>query len=94
MSILLASVHHNHANVIIFMCSFLGVDYDAKSGRTGVFKITSDRKRGWNKFVSKELGNYDYLLGADVGTKGFVSRNLIIHDFRWTICIRRCVRIC
>ncbi|KAF8328149.1 glycoside hydrolase family 13 protein [Cantharellus anzutake] len=45
---------------------FTGVDWDGKARDKGVFKITSNRKRGWSQFVSKELGNYDYLLGADV----------------------------
>lgn len=43
-----------------------GIDWDARAKEKGVFKITQGRTRGWSTFVSGELGNYDYLLGADV----------------------------
>jgi alpha-amylase len=45
---------------------FLGIDWDSRAKEKRVFKITQGRRRGWNKHVSKELGNYDYLFGADV----------------------------
>ncbi|KAF8320274.1 glycoside hydrolase family 13 protein [Clavulina sp. PMI_390] len=45
---------------------FTGIDWDAKAKELGVFKITQDRQRGWSAHVSRELGNYDYLLGADI----------------------------
>jgi alpha-amylase len=44
----------------------LGVDWDHVTKEKGVFKIIEGRSRGWNKNVSMELGNYDYLLGVDV----------------------------
>lgn len=31
------------------------------------FKIVGKGHKGWSKNVDKELGNYDYLLGVDVG---------------------------
>lgn len=32
--------------------------------------------------MANELGNYDYLLGADVGTKGLCRANLFMHRFK------------
>jgi alpha-amylase len=44
---------------------FSGVDYDQKEGRKGIFRIIGDNK-GWNLGVSNELGNYDYLMFANI----------------------------
>ena len=32
-----------------------------------MFRIVSPKHRGWSQHVDKEFGNYDYLLGIDVG---------------------------
>jgi len=45
---------------------FTGIDWDARERIKGVFKITQARPKGWSQHVSNELGNYDYLLGADI----------------------------
>lgn len=44
---------------------FTGVDFDNKTGETGVFRIVGENK-GWAFGVSGELGNYDYLMFADI----------------------------
>lgn len=44
---------------------FNGVDYDAKTGDNGIFKIIWEN-RDWNMSVSGEKGNYDYLMFADI----------------------------
>jgi len=44
---------------------FTGVDYDADSGRSAIYKIVGDQK-DWAKGVDQEHGNYDFLMGADV----------------------------
>ncbi len=44
---------------------FTGVDFDQKTGENGIFRILGDNK-GWAYGVSDELGNYDYLMFADV----------------------------
>ena len=44
---------------------FNGVDYDAKTGDNGIYKIIWEN-RDWNQAVSSEKGNYDYLMFADV----------------------------
>lgn len=46
---------------------FTGVDYDNRSKRNAIFKILGDNK-DWAKDVSPELGNFDYLMFADVNT--------------------------
>ena len=42
---------------------FTGVDYDELEGTTGVYRFVG---KEWSGEVSHELGNYDYLMGADV----------------------------
>ncbi|WP_028274342.1 alpha-amylase [Atopococcus tabaci] len=46
---------------------FNGVDYDARTGEEGIFRIEGDHKQ-WaeDEAVSTEFGNYDYLMFADV----------------------------
>lgn len=44
---------------------FNGVDYDAKTGDTGIFKILWE-DRDWNWSVSNEKGNFDYLMFANI----------------------------
>lgn len=44
---------------------FSGVDYDEKSGENGIFRILGENK-GWAYGVSNELGNFDYLMFADI----------------------------
>lgn len=42
---------------------FTGVDYDELEGTTGIYRFVG---KEWSREVSNELGNYDYLMGADV----------------------------
>ena len=44
----------------------LGLDYNHRTNTTGVYRITGGNHKGWSRWVDKELGNYDYLLGMDV----------------------------
>ncbi|UMQ43400.1 alpha-amylase [Chryseobacterium sp. Y16C] len=50
-----------------YMC-FSGIDIINKDGeeRKGIFKIHNGYSTEWAKDVSYQLGNYDYLMGADV----------------------------
>jgi alpha-amylase len=67
---------------------FTGVDYDARTKTTGVFRLAGHPHQGWSPWVDKVLtlcirkchllirnmkenGNYDYLLGIDVGALRF-----------------------
>ena len=43
-----------------------GIDWDHRTRTEGVYRIVSPKHRGWSRHVDRELGNYDYLLGADV----------------------------
>lgn len=44
---------------------FTGVDSDARTGEHGIFKLIGADKN-WSQNVSTELGNFDYLMFADV----------------------------
>ena len=43
-----------------------GVDWDERTRTKEIFFIHGQRRKNWSKHVANELGNYDYLLGADV----------------------------
>lgn len=63
---------------------FDGVDYDARSGDNGVFRILGDNKH-WDKAVSGEKGNYDYLMFADVDMSHPEVRGEYFHYIDWII---------
>ena len=44
----------------------LGLDWDEKTRKKGVYRIVGGSHKGWSHNVERELGNYDYLLGQDV----------------------------
>ncbi|KZZ85367.1 alpha-amylase [Bacillus sp. SJS] len=44
---------------------FNGTDYDAKTGKSGIFRILGKNK-DWNENVDDEFGNYDYLMFANI----------------------------
>lgn len=44
---------------------FTGVDSDALTGETGIFRIIGENK-GWSMGVSPEKGNFDYLMFANI----------------------------
>ena len=50
------------------MTFLIGVDWDHRTRTNGVYRIAGPTHQGWSKFVDKELGNYDYLLGIDVSS--------------------------
>lgn len=45
---------------------FTGLDWDELAQANGVFRISSERHKGWSRWVDTENGNYDYLLGIDI----------------------------
>ncbi|KAF7374878.1 Glycoside hydrolase family 13 protein [Mycena sanguinolenta] len=45
---------------------FTGLDWDHRTRTQAVYKIADKGRKGWSKYVAKELGNYDYLLGVDI----------------------------
>ena len=52
----------------VLKLGILGVDWDEKTKAKAIYKITAPGHKGWSKNVDSELGNYDYLLGVDVGS--------------------------
>ena len=63
---------------------FSGVDYDNLTGKTAIYKIAGENK-GWSENVDSELGNYDYLMNADVDYSHPEVRNEIINWGKWVI---------
>jgi hypothetical protein len=49
-----------------------GVDWDQRTRKQEIYQIVGNGHKGWSPNVDKEFGNYDYLLGSDVG---LVSRH-------------------
>jgi hypothetical protein len=45
----------------------VGIDWDHRTQKRGIYKIVGRGHKGWSPNVDNERGNYDYLLGADVG---------------------------
>ena len=45
---------------------FAGVDYDARTGETAIFNIQHKSREGWQQVMSKENGNYDFLMLDDI----------------------------
>lgn len=65
---------------------FTGTDFDAKTGRTGIFMIQGDNK-GWAEdgLVDDENGNYDYLMFTDVDFKHPEVRQHLDRWVKWFI---------
>ncbi|KAF8486078.1 alpha amylase [Russula ochroleuca] len=45
---------------------FTGIDWDQRTRKQGIYQLVGKGHKGWSPNVDNELGNYDYLLGADV----------------------------
>ena len=58
---------------------FTAVGSDRKTGRNGVFRILGDNK-DFSDNVSGDLGNFDYLMNADVDYR---NRDVIDETLRW-----------
>ncbi|MDO4670546.1 MAG: alpha-amylase [Aerococcus sp.] len=60
---------------------FSGVDYDERTGETGVYMIDGFKK-GWAQpgHVDDENGNYDYLMFADID---YANENVVRHVNEW-----------
>ncbi len=55
-----------YSNFVWDHTCFSGVDYDNKTGETGVFNILNDHGHDFEEMVSDEKGNYDYLMYSDI----------------------------
>ncbi|WP_145482475.1 alpha-amylase [Yersinia rohdei] len=59
--------HETYSSFIWDKQCFTGVDYIEEPNDEGIFKIINDySQEGWNSEVDDELGNFDYLMGADI----------------------------
>lgn len=63
---------------------FTGVDYDSRSGNTGIYKILGENK-DWSDNVSGEKGNFDYLMFADINLAHPEVRADLFHWAKWFI---------
>lgn len=59
---------------------FSGVDFDQKAGVSGIFKVLGNDK-DWNEGVATEMGNFDYLMFADLDLENQDVRQEL---FRWS----------
>ena len=50
----------------------VGIDWDRKTRTKNIFRIVGSGHKGWSRNVDRELGNYDYLMGADVRSMLFI----------------------
>lgn len=48
---------------------FIGLDLDHRTQTKGIYRLVGQGHKGWSRHVDRELGNYDYLLGADVSIR-------------------------
>ncbi|MBB4124224.1 alpha-amylase [Martelella radicis] len=63
---------------------FTGVDYIEDPDETGVFRLVNEYGEGeWNDEVDQELGNYDYLIGADVEFRNRAVAEELRYWGRW-----------
>lgn len=63
---------------------FSGVDYDQRTGETGIFKILGENK-DWSQGVSFEHGNFDYLMFADINHQHPDVRNELFYYSDWLV---------
>lgn len=73
-----------YSNFHWFFQHFTGVDYDQRSGETGVFRIIGDQK-GWAYGVSQEFGNFDYLMFADIDHSNLDVRKELFYWQKWFV---------
>lgn len=68
---------------------FNGTDYDAREGRTGIYKIIGENK-DWNQNVDGEFGNYDYLMFANIDYGHPVVREEMLEWGKWLVDTLQC----
>ncbi|WP_347253028.1 alpha-amylase [Leminorella grimontii] len=65
---------------------FSGVDHIENPDENGVFKIVNDyTEEGWNTEVDEELGNFDYLMGANVDFRNYAVSEELKYWARWVM---------
>ncbi|NDL61749.1 alpha-amylase [Acerihabitans arboris] len=65
---------------------FSGIDLIEDPDEKGIFKIVTEYTRdGWNEEVDDELGNYDYLMGANIEFRNPAVAAELAHWGRWVM---------
>ncbi|MBP2156352.1 alpha-amylase [Erwinia rhapontici] len=65
---------------------FSGVDHIENPDENGVFKIVNDYTgEGWNDQVDDELGNFDYLMGANIDFRNHAVTEELKYWARWVM---------
>ena len=68
-----------------FKC-FSGIDHIENPAEDGVFKIINDYTgEGWNDQVDDEMGNFDYLMGANIDFRNHAVTEEIKYWARWVM---------
>lgn len=63
---------------------FSGIDHIENPDENGIFKIVNDyTEEGWNDQVDNELGNFDYLMGANIDFRNLAVSEEIKYWARW-----------
>lgn len=63
---------------------FSGIDHIENPDENGIFKIVNDyTEDGWNDQVDSELGNFDYLMGANIDFRNRAVSEEIKYWARW-----------
>ena len=63
---------------------FDGVDFDNATKKSAIYKILGENK-DWDKGVDSEMGNYDYLMNADVNYSHPEVKKEIIKWGKWVV---------
>ncbi|MFS2220934.1 alpha-amylase [Pantoea sp. B65] len=70
---------------------FSGVDHIENPDENGVFKIVNDYTGdGWNQQVDDELGNFDYLMGANIDFRNHAVTEELKYWARWVMAEVHC----
>lgn len=62
---------------------FSGTDYAHDIQENGIFSIQNEYGEGWEEVTEDELGNYDYLMNADIEFRNPHVREELKHWGRW-----------
>jgi alpha-amylase len=65
-----------------FQC-FSGLDFDARTRETAIFSIQNQNGEGWQNVVSKEKGNYDFLMHNDIDLRNANVREELKRWGKW-----------
>lgn len=64
---------------------FTGIDWAHDLNESGIFTIQNEYGEGWEDLVEEELGNYDYLMNADIEFRNPSVREELKYWGRWCL---------